>query len=170
MLNSPLKANLFRFVVLMLIQLVVLDNLRIHGFNTPYIYVLFILLLPVRILGAAALLIAFGTGIIMDIFSDTFGIHGAASTLIAFLRPFIMRVLRPPMGYGDVVSPGIRKLGFVWFLKFISIMVAIHHIFLFFIEAFSFNNIHFILLNIALSAGFTLVAILMFEFLFFKRN
>ena len=170
MRNRLLHVNIIRFVLLLFIQIVILDNLRIHGFTPPYIYILFIMLLPMRLPGASVLIIAFGTGIIMDSFSNTSGIHAAASVLIAFLRPVVFRTIAPAMGYEEITTPGIKRLGFVWFIVYAFIMVLTHHVVLFIIEAFTFSEIFFILSKVALSGLMTIIVIMMYEYIFYNKT
>ena len=170
MRNRLLRTNIVRFVLLLLIQIVILDNLRIHGFITPYVYILFIMLLPMRMPGASVLFIAFGTGIIMDSFANTSGIHAASSVLIAFLRPVVFRAIAPAMGYEEITTPGIKRLGFVWFIAYAFIMVITHHLVLFIIEAFTFKDIFFILTKVGISGVMAVAVIMMYEYIFYNKS
>ena len=62
---------------------------------TPYLYFLFILWLPFSIQGLACLMIGFVTGLVLDYFTMTPGLHAAACVLIAYARPFVITVLIP---------------------------------------------------------------------------
>ena len=79
--------NIVSFVVLVLVQVLVLNNIHFMGYINPYVYVLFILLLPVRFSRLFTLILAFALGLIIDAFSNTYGIHAFSTVLIAFLRP-----------------------------------------------------------------------------------
>ena len=81
------------FVVLVLIQVLFLNQVQFSGFVNPYIYILFIMLLPLKAPRYAILIGAFLLGLSVDIFSNTLGIHAFASVFIAYVRPVIIRVI-----------------------------------------------------------------------------
>ena len=73
--------NIFRFIILVLVQVLVLNNIQFLGYINPYIYILFILSLPVRTPRWASLLLAFVLGLTIDIFANTPGMHASAAEL-----------------------------------------------------------------------------------------
>ena len=83
--------NIIRFVVLILVQVLVLNHINFFGYLDPYLYVLFILMLPFEIPGWMLLISAFLLGLGIDLFSGTSGIHTAASVFMAFCRPAMLR-------------------------------------------------------------------------------
>ncbi|MDP4267135.1 MAG: rod shape-determining protein MreD, partial [Bacteroidota bacterium] len=92
MINIVFK-NISRFVLLIFIQILILNNIELSGFINPYIYVLFIILLPFDIPRWSLLVIGFITGITVDMFSNTLGMHTTATVFMAFCRPFILNML-----------------------------------------------------------------------------
>lgn len=140
MTNIILK-NIIRFVLLLLLQVLVFDNIQIRAFLIPQVYILFILLLPFETYKWLLLLSAFMLGLVVDLFSYTVGLHAAACTLIAFLRPYVISVIASRQQYEPGVQPGVRGLGFKWFLSYTLIMVAIHHVFIYLMEEFRFSDI-----------------------------
>lgn len=92
---SEILRNVFRFLILIFVQVFLLDNVDLFGYAFPFIYIFFIMFLPLRIPNWGALIIAFITGFTIDVFTDTIGLHTAACTLIGFVRPFILRRLTP---------------------------------------------------------------------------
>ena len=84
--------NIFSFIVLILLQVLVLNNVQFLGFLNPYIYILFILSLPVKFPRWITLILGFVLGLIIDIFSNTIGIHAFATVLIAFFRAGIIKL------------------------------------------------------------------------------
>ena len=47
-MNNVIYKNIFRFILLLLLQIYVFDNINVWGYLNPYVYVLFILLLPLE--------------------------------------------------------------------------------------------------------------------------
>lgn len=84
---------IFRFILLVLVQVLLFNKIRFAGFINPFVYPLFILLLPVRIPKTLLLLLSFITGLTIDIFSDTMGMHAAATVFLGYLRPAILKLL-----------------------------------------------------------------------------
>lgn len=157
------------FVVLILVQVLILNNIQVSGLINPYVYILFILLLPFTIPGYFLLGLSFILGISIDIFSNTPGIHAGATVLLGFLRPGIAQLIssREIIEKGNM--PNMTQLGFASFLKYIVVSVAIHHLYLFIAEAFSLGDILETLLRWILSCIFSIVIILASQFIIFKN-
>ena len=93
---SDLLKNIIRFLVFILVQVFVLDNIPpLHQFVVPIIYFLFILWLPFSISRFWLMVIGFFTGLSLDYFTMTPGLHAAACVLISYARPFVINVLTP---------------------------------------------------------------------------
>ncbi len=157
-----------RFIILVLFQVLILDNIRLSGYLNPYFYVLFILLLPFETPGWLLLLSAFLLGLSIDLFENTVGINIAACVLVAFLRPYVIQLIASKQEYEPDLEPGIRDLGFTWFLSYSIILVFIHHFALFYIEIFRFNEFLTTLYRVMGSTVFTMVLIIISQYLFFK--
>jgi rod shape-determining protein MreD len=156
------------FATLVLLQVLILNQIHLGGFLNPYVYVLFILLLPVSLPRYQILLLSFLIGITIDWFSDTLGIHAASTLLIGFLRYPVMKLVTiREIEQPDY--PGLKQIGLQWFLTYVSVMVVIHHFFLFYLEVFSFDNFFRTLLRAMLSSVFTVVVILLSQYVVFKK-
>jgi rod shape-determining protein MreD len=156
------------FVVIVLIQIVLMNNIQFSGFINPYFYILFIILLPINIPRYLLLILGFILGITIDIFSNTPGIHASATVFIAFLRPFIINSYNLD-DQEKMMIPSILNIGVKWFIKYLVIMIIAHHFFLFFIEVFSFSGFLHTLLRCILSSIFTFVFILISQFIIFRK-
>jgi rod shape-determining protein MreD len=156
------------FIVIVLIQLLLMNNIQFSGFINPYFYILFIILLPINIPKYLLLILGFVLGITIDIFSNTPGIHASATVFIAFLRPFIINSYNLD-DQEKMMIPSIANIGIKWFVKYVVIMIIAHHFFLFFVEVFSFSGILHTLLRCILSSIFTFVFILISQFLIFRK-
>jgi len=135
-----LHKYIIHFILLALLQVLIVNNIQISSYINPYIYILFILILPFDINKTVLLIIGFFAGLTIDIFSDTYGIHAAATTLLAFLRPSILNIISTREAHEPGTSPSINTNGIGWFLKYLLIGTLIHHTSLFMLEIFSFNN------------------------------
>jgi len=161
--------NIFLFVVLILFQVLVMDNVLISGYMIPYIYVLFILLMPFETPRWLQLLAGFALGLAMDLFSGTLGMHTAASVLAAFVRPYLLDLLSPREGYEPETFPRIHFYGFLWFLKYAVLIVVIHHLALFYLEVFQLKHFLSTLLRVLLSSILTTSTIVLSQYFVFRK-
>jgi len=157
------------FVALVLVQVLILNNIQVSGLINPYIYILFILLLPFTIPGYLLLGLSFLLGISIDIFNNTPGIHAGATVLLGFLRPGIAQLISSREIIEKGNTPNMTQLGFASFLKYIVISVLAHHLFLFYAEAFSFGGFFETFVRYVLSSIFSILIILGSQFIVFKN-
>ena len=161
--------NIIRFISLLFLQVFIFDNIRIGGYMTPYIYILFIILLPFNIQGWLLLVSSFFLGFFIDIFYNTLGMHTAACVFIAFFRPVILKIFAPRDGYESGTFPRIFYYGTEWFLKYSLSLVFIHHLILFSIEVFSITGFHHIILRTILSTVLTTLIVVVSQFFIYRR-
>lgn len=169
MINEIIR-NLFRFVVLVLVQVLVLRNVELGMFLNPFLYVLFLLMLPFETPKTLLLLLGFTIGITIDMFYDTQGMHAAASVFMAFCRPRVLKLFSPREGYEFGVKPTIQYLGVPWFVSYAGILVLLHHMALFYIEVFHFSEFFFTMLRVITSAAATIVLVIVSQFLFYRSR
>ena len=155
------------FIVLVAVQVLFLNQIQFSGYINPYIYVLFIMLLPLNAPRYAVLLLSFFVGLAVDIFSNSLGIHTFASVFIAYARPAIIRIItNREEELNDY--PGLAQTGLAWFLSYTAIMVFIHHFVLFYIEVFTFDNFFSTLYRVLLSSVFSIFVIVLSQFIIFR--
>jgi rod shape-determining protein MreD len=156
------------FAVLVLLQVLLLNQIHLGGFLNPYIYILFILVLPISMPQYQVLILSFLIGITVDWFSNTLGLHAASAVLIGFLRSQVMKLITiREIEQSDY--PGLKQTGINWFLTYASVLVVIHHMFLFYLEVFTFDNFFRTLLRALLSSVFTIVIIVLSQYLVFRK-
>ena len=163
MINSILRFGLI-FIVLILLQVLLFNNIQFSGYVNPYVYIMFILLLPVEIPSWLLLLLSFATGLIIDFFSGSPGMHASATVLIGFVRPYILRIVSPKDGYEPGSDPSMLIYGFRWFFSYALLMVLIHHTTLFYLEVFRLSEFFRTMLRVLLSTLFSMTFILLIEF------
>lgn len=163
MINRVLRHIIF-FILLILLQVLFFNNIQFSGYINPYIYIMFILLLPVEIPSWLLLLLSFATGLIIDFFSGSPGMHTSATVLAGFVRPQILTILSPRDGYEPGASPNMLTYGFRWFLIYSLTIILIHHTALFYLEVFRLSEFFRTMLRVLLSSLFSLTFILLIEF------
>ena len=138
---------------LVMLQVLLFNNIELGGLINPYFYIYLVLIMPVSLNLSVQLLLAFVAGLIVDIFSNTWGMHAAATTLVAFVRPYLLKK--------QVLSLSSMRLAS--YIKYAVAIVLIHHITLFFLEAFSFAAFGFTILKAICSSIVTLLLIFIVE-------
>ncbi len=155
------------FIGLVLIQVLVLNHIQFSGFVNPYIYVLFVLLLPLSAPRYAVLILAFLMGITIDIFSNSLGVHAFATVFIAYFRPVVIRIISSrEEDMSDY--PGLMQNKMGWFVSYVTIMVVMHHFILFYLEVFTFTNFWGTLVRVFFSSVFSIFAIVLSQFIVFR--
>lgn len=162
--------NFFRFIFLVLLQVLVLNHVQWSGFVNPYVYLVFILLLPYETPKWLLLLSAFAIGITIDMFGNTSGMHAAASVFMAFARPGILSLIAPRDGYEAETKLTPLDMGFKWFVTYVSISVLLHHLFYFYIEVFRFSEFFQTFFKAILNSVITTLLIILGQYIFSKRS
>ena len=167
---EKLLRHILRFVTLVLLQVLVLNNIQLGGYINPNLYVLFILLLPVEVPGWLLMAVSFFLGLSIDAFTNTPGMNASACVFLAFCRPYLLKIMSPRDGYETDRPPSIQYMGFSWFIIYASILVFLHHLVLFYVEIFRFTEFFSTFLRVILSTVITVSLILLAEFLLFKTK
>ncbi|GAB6010849.1 rod shape-determining protein MreD [Viscerimonas tarda] len=168
MSSSGVIKQLFLFIALVLLQVLVLNRISLLGYATPFLYIYFIIKLPVTVNRNIVILLGFILGLSIDIFCNTMGLNAVATTFIAFMRLPIQKLF---FGRDDFehLNLNLSALGST-FVKYIVAMVLLHHIVLVLVETFSYSDIITTLLRIFLSAVLTFIFIFALEGLSLKTK
>ncbi len=162
----------FRFIALILIQHFLLYQIPpLHHMALPVLYYVFILWLPFNISRGLLLLVSFITGITMDFFTKTPGMHAAAAVFIGYLRPFIINFLMPQQGVEfNYREPSVQSLGMVPYIAYAALLTLIHHFILFTIQAFQFGDFLYLVVKTSISWLISLLLILSIELIFHRKQ
>lgn len=169
-MNRKFIGNIARFILLALAQIYIFNKIQISGYINPQVYVLFILMLPFEISGFWLLSFAFAMGLTIDYFQHTPGMHAAASVIIAFLRPGVIRLVGKKDELEPWQYPNVRDAGSVWFLTYVLILVFLHHLILFYMEVFRFREFFQTLIKVLINTVLTTLIIMIIQYLFYSRR
>jgi rod shape-determining protein MreD len=169
MANTIIR-NIIRFFVLVLVQVLIIKNIELGRFINPFVYVLFIIVLPFETPKWLLLFASFILGITIDVFYDTAGMHAAACVLMAYVRPGVLKLFSPRDGYEFGTQPTIQYLGIPWFLSYAGILVVLHHFVLFYIEVFRLHEFFSTFFRVIVSSLFTLVLVVVSQYLFQRKK
>jgi len=162
MINSILRFGAI-IIMLILLQILLFNNIQFSGYVNPYVYIMIILLLPALTPPWLLLVVAFITGLIIDLFSGSPGMHTSATLLAGFSRPYVLRVISPRDGYESGSDLSMRAYGVRWFFIYTAAIVLIHHTALFYFEVFRLADFFRTFLRVILSSAFTVGFILLIE-------
>jgi len=167
-MNNSITSNIIRFIILVLIQVLILNNINFMGYINPYLYILFVVLYPIKNNRSLFIFLSFLLGLTIDMFSDSGGVHAAASVTIAFLRPAALKFTFGAMYDHQTVKFATAE--FISNLTYISILTIIHHIILFLLEIFNTSEIILILKKALFSSIFTIILCILTIIIFGKRK
>jgi hypothetical protein len=162
--------NIVRFVVLVFVQVFLLKNLALYNLPIPYPYILFLLLLPFGIPNILLFALAFITGLTVDAFYDTPGLHAAACVILALVRILFINVTVSKDGFDNEPEPALGIMGFRWFTAYAVTLTLIHHFVLFAIEYFNFSGLQYTIGRFITSSFFTVILMLISGLIFFRRK
>ncbi len=166
-MNNVLGTNIIRFITLLLVQVVICNNINFFGNINPYIYIIFIFLFPIRENRLILLLVSFMLGLLVDLFSDSGGVHAAAAVCLAYSRPILLKSSFGMLYEHHSIKFSSTEIGSL--ITYISVGTVIHHFILFSLEIFNISNILLILKKTLFSSIFTTLLSLLIVILF-SRN
>ena len=166
--------NLISYLLLILflglVQIFLLKNLALFGVAFFFLYVLGILVLPISTRTVPLLFIAFVLGFILDVFYETIGMHTAAATLMAFVRPLWLKAISPTGGYVESDEPTLAQMGFGWFLSYSLPLIFIYSLAFFTADQWGTGGFFGVLNKSLFSSIFTSLLVIIVQLLFFKRR
>lgn len=162
--------HFFLFFVYAIAQVLLLKNLVLFNTAFCFLYVVFILLLPVETNNLLLMLAGFLLGFTIDIFYDSLGLHAMALVVVAYLRNYWLGVITPQGGYDSGLPPTLASNGLQWFLIYAIPLLFVHHFVLFFTEAAGFSRFGFTLLKVVMSLLFTLSVVLILQYFSLERR
>lgn len=156
-MNSDNLISIFQFIFLLFLQAFLLNNINLFGFINPTLYLLFIVVFPLNSNSTLLIFLGFLLGLLLDLLTQGSGGHTIASLTIAFLRPYIVKFsfgvnYEIPLGMIQGSLPSQRVL-------YLTLVIFVHHLVLFSVIYFSFDNIITIIKNTLFTSFFTFILI-----------
>lgn len=158
------------FFLYVIAQVLLFKSLVLFNTSFCFLYVAFILLLPVETNNLLLMIVAFLMGFIVDIFYDSLGLHALALVTVAYLRNYWLNAITPQGGYDDGNSPALAANGLQWFLVYTMPLIFVHLCVIFFVEAGGFGLFWFTMLKIVSSLMFTTIVMLLLQFMATPRR
>lgn len=171
--------NFLRFCFIVLMQVLILNKITLRWWSQPagfpvfipYVYPLFILLLPFETPVWLLMMLGLATGLTIDSYMNTAGMHACATVFIAYLRTNVLNALLPKnLSDYATQSPSVKNMGWVPFLVYSSFLIVLHHAVYFSVELWSISNIGYLLLKIVASSVTSVLFIVAYLLLFTKQT
>lgn len=158
-------------MIFILVQVFVLNKIpHLHRFIVPYLYFLFILWLPFTTHRMVLLLVGFITGLSLDYFTLTPGLHTAACVLIAYVRPFMINLLIAKETTEITFhEPSPRGMGWGPYFIYAFILTLLHHSYLVMLEWLQFGSFLTFIIKTLSTVAISMLLILIVELLFPRR-
>ncbi len=167
------RSGVFAFIYFFLylfVQVLLLKKLVLFNTSFCFLYVAFILLLPIEINNLVLMLAAFLLGFSIDVFYDSLGIHALSLVGVAYARNYWLASITPQGGYDAGEGPTLAVNGFQWFMVYTMPLVFLHHLVLFFVEAGGFGTFWFTMLKVIGSLFFTMTIMVLLQYLSSRRR
>lgn len=167
-MNNTVK-HIGLFILLVLLQVLIFNNVNLFGYINPYIYILFVIYYPLKKEKGLFLIVSFLLGLMIDIFSDSGGVNAAATLFIAYIRLPVLSAILGKTDF-DYVLFNLRSIAFSKALIYISILSFIHHFIIFLLSYFSFSTIVDVFIKTILTSVFSIVLIVTSIVIFTKKR
>lgn len=82
-------------VILVFAQVIVFNHICLFNVGVPMVFIYLIIRLPITLAVNWVLTIGFFLGLIVDVFSDTYGMNAVACTVLAMLKRPVLRLYVP---------------------------------------------------------------------------
>lgn len=164
--SRDIISTIASIIGLVFLQTVLVRNFVLFDVAFCYMYVAVILFLPLEMTAIPLMFAGFFLGLTVDAFYDSIGIHAASCVLIGLLRPYIIKLVTPIGGYENIVS--YRQLSIRWIATYSFILIFMHHLFMFYLEAGGLHMFFTTFFKAFLSSIFTLVMVILYRLIFFS--
>jgi len=162
--------KILSFFVYVLAQVLIFNKVVLFGTAYSFIYIGFLLTLPLEIAVIPGMLIGLFLGLGIDSFTNTFGLHASASVLLMYFRPILISWLTPQGGYPAGSTPQPNKIGLGWFTTFALPLIFVHQLVIFFIEYGGFDLFGLTLSKVIASTIYSFILIVIIQYIFTIRS
>jgi hypothetical protein len=160
----------FVILTLVVVQILFLKNLALFGHAFGFLYLLGLLILPSTLRTIPLMLLAFVLGFILDVFFETIGMHTAAATLFAFLKPFWLKTASPTGGFDEAEEPSLSQIGLGRYVSYAFPLLLVYSLAFFVADQWGTGVFFGVLSKSFFSALFTLLLTILVQLLFFRRK
>ena len=148
------------FLLLVLCQVLVFNHICIFNVAIPLVFIFFVLKLPLNLGINNVMTLSFLMGLVIDTFSNTYGVNALCCTLLAVSRTPVLHLYLPRQEDLPNPEPSARNLGLGVFSKYALTLCLLYAVMYFLVESFTVFNLWLTLLRVVCSAMLTFVIVL----------
>ena len=164
-MNNQMIWKIAGLAIFILLQAVIFNHVVLFGIAFCFVYLAFLIGLPFEMGSILAMLIGLITGLSIDMFVDSIGIHASACVLIMFFRPYLLQFITPLGGYPNDSSPTSAAMGLAWYTTYALPLIFVHHFVLFFVEYGGFNLFFRTMTKVIATTLFTYLMVVLIGYL-----
>lgn len=146
---------------LVLLQVIFFNHINLAYVINPFVYIYLVIVFPNNQSHLASVIMAFVLGLMVDAFSNTWGIHTIATTVLGYVQTFIYSLIAKPEQL-DKSRPSLAFMN-ADFIKYAAVMIVLHHFLLFLIEASDLSLILWIVAKTIVSSLLTFLVVYVVE-------
>ena len=161
-MNKTAIQQIFLFILLVLLQIWLFNNIHLFGVATPFVYLYFTLKLPVKMNRNMVLILSALMGFVIDLFGSTLGLNMFVMVIMGFLRFYLLKLFAPRDVYEDYL-PSFETFGNFMFVRYVAMLTLIHVAILHLMESFTLFDPLNLVLRILGSFILTVLIICAFE-------
>ncbi len=169
-MSSELFSLLWRLGLGLFLQVTLFSKISFLGWLSPYPYLWVLLLYPYQFPRWTSLLFGFVTGLIVDLFLNTGGMHASACVWMMTMRGYVLSFSVPQSSYEGDSTFDIEEIEIPRFATYSGILILLHHIWLFTLEIFQFSKLPVVIFKAVPAALMSLVFVLIFRLLLIKSG
>ncbi|MBX7127539.1 MAG: Rod shape-determining protein MreD [Cyclobacteriaceae bacterium] len=162
-MSRSLIMNVAGFALFLLLQILVFKRIVLFDTAFCFIYIAYLLVLPIETNPMILMLVGFFLGLLVDVFYNSAGLHASVAVLIGYLRNYWLAVITPQGGYDAGTGPTLAANGLQWFLVYSLPLLFLHHVVVFLIEAGGFHTFGYTSIKILSSTLFTLFLFFLYQ-------
>ncbi|MFI3324359.1 MAG: rod shape-determining protein MreD [Rikenellaceae bacterium] len=151
-------------------QIFIFDQIAASVYVAPLVYIIYIALLPVQTSQIKMLLAGVMLGVVMDAVMGTDGLNSIATIAVAFFRASIIRLLVGAERSAERVIPSRLSFGSGDFLRYLAIIIALHHFIFFFFESLSFSFLLLFAIRFVVSSTISIIYVWALSRIFVVNN
>ena len=170
-MNNINQLIFLRFLFIISSQVLIFNNILIFGVS-PNIYLIFLIVFPLSYNKSFMYFYMFLSGLVLDLFSNTYGIITFSLLISSVLRIYFSKF---SFGHFDAnkvrkTSDYIKGTSLYQKLTFLILMYLTHQLILYSVEAFSFEKFSWIVKKTLTSTIISIILSYIFILIFFNKN
>ena len=158
------------FAIVALLQTFFFNHLTLWSCFAPMVYLTFVMMLPLNTPSILTLLSGLAMGVTMDLTMGTAGLNTISTLAVAYFRRPILDLILGSEIVRDGGIPTLLRMGQRQFVQYLIIVVVLHSVIFFGMEAFTTAYLWYQLLRLVVSASASILFVWLIMMLFTPKH